>query len=183
MPETEQNSANAEIDETIGRIETLYQTLTGRTAPPADLAAGGMPPEKDPVQHIEDQMNRLLSLFGDLGQETARAAAWMPPISVWESDHEILVCMDLPGVRRDQVELIRQGRTLTVRGKRAAAVANGGLQLRSNECVTGSFARTVFIASSALTSDPTAELKDGVLEIRIRKEANAAGAPKTVRVN
>jgi HSP20 family protein len=183
MPETEQNTATMEIDDTIGRIETLYQTLTGRTAPPADPASGGMPPEKDPVQHIEDQLNRLLGLFGNFGQSVARAAAWMPPISVWESDQEVLVCLDVPGVRRDDVELVRQGRTLTVRGKRPAAVVDGGFQLRGNECATGPFARTVFVASSALASDPTAELKNGVLEIRIKKEPNATGGPKTVRVN
>lgn len=183
MPETEQNPATTEIDETIGRIEALYQTLTGRPALPSDPAAGTIPPEKDPARHIEDQLNRLLSLFGDFGQAATRRPAFLPPMSVWESEQEILVCMDVPGVKHDQVELVRQGRTLTVRGKRTAAIGDGGFQLHSSECPTGAFQRTVFVPSSALTADPGAELKDGVLEIRFRKEPNSTATPRTVRVN
>src|SRR5215475_162552 len=119
MTESEQTSNNTEIDQTIVRIEQLYRTMTGRDIPAGNTAFVPIPAEKDPGEHVERQLNRLLKALEEI-ELAARAApaAWIPPMCVWENATEILVCMDLPGVRRDAVEVLSQGQVLTVSGVR-----------------------------------------------------------------
>lgn len=183
MTESEQTSNNAEIDQTIVRIEQLYRTMTGREVPAGSAGFAPIPAEKDPGEHVERQLNRLLKALEEI-EVAARAApaAWIPPMCVWESTTEILVCMDLPGVRRDAVEVLSQGQVLTVSGVRDSR-ERGELQLRSTECATGAFRRTILVPGGARSAEPVAEMRDGVLEIRIQKEANRSSTPKTVRIN
>jgi HSP20 family protein len=182
MMEGEQTTALPALDDSIGRLEQLYQAVTGREAPPADAPYAPIPAERDPTQHVERQLDRLLLVLDQVEINGRPKPAWAPPLSVWESDGEILVCVDLPGVTRDQVEIVTQGKLLTVRGARRAP---GGrdLRMRMAEYPTGTFRRTVHLPSLARVTEPKAELKDGVLEIRIAKEPAQVTTPKSVRVH
>lgn len=188
MTESEQTTNSAEIDQTIGRIEQLYRAMTGREIPAGNTSFAPIPAEKDPGEHVERQLNRLLKALEEI-ELAARVtpAAWIPPMCVWESGTEILVCMDLPGVRRDAVEVLSQGQVLTVSGVRDSGVRDSrerdGFELRSTECATGAFRRTILVPGGARATEPIAEMRDGVLEIRIQKEASRSITPKTVRVN
>ncbi len=103
-------------------------------------------------------------------------------MSVWESHTEIRICVDLPGIARDQVQVVAQGKLLTISGRRAAS-KNHDLRLHSSETPFGPFRRTVYIPGGMRETEPRAEMKDGVLEIVIQKESSQVTTPKTVRVN
>jgi len=47
------------IDEAIHRLEGLYRTVTGKDAPVSDTPYAAIPPEKDAVRHVEEQLDRL----------------------------------------------------------------------------------------------------------------------------
>jgi len=183
MNQTEPSSSSASfagIDETIGQVEKLYHAVTGTNVPAAETPYAPIPAESDPSQHVEAQLNRLLDLLGGGKAGFDVSPAWTPPMSVWESDAEILVCIDLPGLRRDQVEVAISGNTITVGGMRAPT--REGLRLRSSEWSYGPFRRTLFIPSGINGSEPSAQMKDGVLEIRIQRPSPTA-APKNVPVH
>src|SRR5262249_54134902 len=140
----------------------------GREAPPGEEAYAPIPVETDPVRHVEEQMERLLqALEGSAGR--AWTAAWAPPLTVWEGEREVVICMDLPGVQRDQVEVQMQGNLLMVRGQRAAAPPDG-LRPRFSERPLGAFQRSVPIPGASRSGERSAQLKDGVLEIRVPRE-------------
>jgi len=183
MIESEQttNVSTSEIDQTIGRMEHLYRAMTGRDMPAAGRESAGIPAEKDPAEHVERQLNRLLKALGDLSF-AAPGTAWIPPMCVWESADEILVSLDLPGVPRDSVQLLAQGNVLTITGQRLAE-PRGDFELRSCEQATGPFRRTLLVPNGTRTAEPVAEMKQGVLEIRIQKEVSRTATAKTVRVN
>src|SRR5262245_54226825 len=168
----------AGVDETIGQVERLYRSLTGAAAPQAEASYAPIPAEKDPMQHVEEQLNRLLELLGAVGPR-ASVAAWTPAVSVWENDTEVLVAVDLPGLRRDQVEIVVQGGALTLSGVRQP---REGMQPRSSEAPYGPFRRTLMIPA-ARGAEPAAQMKDGVLEIRIQKPADDTIAPRTVPIH
>src|SRR5262249_5284074 len=110
-------TVSKDIDQTVERMEQLYRAVTGRDAPPPETEYAPIPAEKDPAEYVERRLNYLLELLGAAPQ-TARATAWIPPMSVWESDKEILIRLDLPGVPRDQVQVTAQDNVLTVSGTR-----------------------------------------------------------------
>lgn len=184
MTEAEQTPGTSEIEETIGRIEQLYQTLTGRALPRNEATYAPIPAEKDPAEHVEKQLNQLLTLLGELGGEVRPVplTSWTPAMSVWESHTEIRICLDLPGVPRDHVQVVAQGKILTISGNRSAP-SSDDFKLHSSEVPIGPFRRTVFIPGGMRENEPSAEMKDGVLEIRIRKESSQVTTPKAIRIN
>jgi HSP20 family protein len=171
--------ASESIDATIGRVERLYSAVTGRSVPPRDEVHSAIPAEKDPSQHVEEQLDKLLNLLGETGLSTA-APPWTPPLSVWESAGETLICMDLPGVTRERVDIVLQGNVLTITGQRPLPVRDQ-MRLRMSERPLGSFRRTI-VLSGPRAGEPSAQLRDGVLEIRIRRDASAA-SPQVVPVS
>jgi HSP20 family molecular chaperone IbpA len=183
MTESENTSATTDVEETIGRVEQLYQTLTGASLPRTEVPYSPIPAEKDPAEHVEKQLNRLLTLLGDLGGDVRPVplTSWTPAMSVWESHTQIRICVDLPGVPRDQVQVVAQGKLLTISGQRAIP-RNDDFRLHSSEAPPGPFRRTVYIPGG-MRGEPSAEMKDGVLEVRIQKEASQVTTPKTVRIN
>ena len=183
MTETENTAGTMDVEETIGRMEQLYQTLTGTSLPRTETPYSPIPAEKDPAEHVEKQLNRLLTLLGDLGGDVRPVppTSWTPPMSVWESHTQIRICVDLPGVSRDQVQVVAQGKLLLISGQRAIT-RNDDFRLHSSEAPLGPFRRTVYIPGG-MRGEPTAEIKDGVLEVRIQKESNQVTTPRTVRVN
>ena len=184
MTDSEQTVGITEIEETIGRMEQLYQTLTGRAAPTGETPYAPIPAEKDPAEHVEKRLTELLTLLGELGGEARPVplTSWTPAMSVWESHTEIKICLELPGVPRDLVQVVAQGKLLTISGNRRAPKSEE-FRLHSSEAPIGPFRRTVFIPGGMRENEPRAEMNDGVLEIRIRKEQSQVTTPRSVRVN
>jgi HSP20 family protein len=169
---------NTGIDETIGRIEDLYQKVTGTAVPAGNALYAPIPAERDPAEHVEEQLNRLLGMLG--GWASPSSPAWAPPISISESESEIVVEADLPGVGRDQVTVTVHGNALVITGSRLLSLENA-TQLRQNERPLGPFRRAV-IMPGMRSGEPVAQMKDGVLEVRIQKDTRAV-KPRQIVVN
>ena len=169
---------NTGIDETIGRIEDLYQKVTGTAVPASDALYAPIPAERDPAEFVEEQLNRLLGMLG--GWASPSSPAWAPPISISESESEIVVEADLPGVGRDQVTVTVHGNALVITGSRLLTRENA-TQLRQNERSLGPFRRVVMMPNMR-SGEPVAHMKDGVLEIRIQKDTQAV-KPRQIVVN
>jgi HSP20 family protein len=182
MMETEEAVAMPAIDESIGRLEQLYRTVTGREAASGETAYAPIPAEKDPTQHVEKQLDRLLQALNRVELDSRPRPVWNPPVAVWENDSEILVNVDLPGVARDQVEIVTHGKLLTITGSRRAP-GSSDFRLRGAESPIGPFRRSILMTSTTRAVEPKAEMKDGVLEIRIPKEPGQVTTPKAVRIH
>ncbi len=181
IEEAEQTTAATEIDQTIARMEQFFRSVTGRDAPPADAGFAPIPAEQDPAEHVEKQLDRLLQMLGGTFAE-ASAPAWRPAMAVREGDRQILIRFDLPGVPRDQVRVTAQGNVLTVSGVRAEP-DDADLRQLWRESQAGPFRRTVWIPGGLGPVEPAAEMKSGVLEIRIARDARESAAAKPIRVS
>lgn len=173
----------ADLDEAIGQVTNLYRAITGREAPVGDAVYAPIPAEKDPVQHVQEQMDRLLAVLSNPGLVAwmAMVPPWTPTISVLESNTEVIICADLPGAPRDRIEVSVQGSVLMIGGQRPPPVPDGH-QMRANERTFGLFRRAVPLPSGLRTQDLTAHLRDGVLEVRIPREAASTVGARTVPV-
>jgi HSP20 family protein len=160
-----------EIEQTIDQVEHLYRALTGKPAPPMDgTAYAPIPPEKDPVQHVQEQIDRLgRALSMPTANMRPGAQVWTPPVSIWESGSEIIVCIDLPGIARERVDVRIEGNVLVVAGDVLAPPPNGR-RLVMSERPLGPFHRAVPLPAALRTSEMTAQLSGGVLEVRVPRE-------------
>jgi HSP20 family protein len=156
------------LDEAIGQVTHLYRTVTGREMPESDLPYAPIPAEKDPVQHVHEQMDRLLGLL-NAPNAPPMATHWAPPITIYESAPEVMVAIDVPGMTRDRIDVHLESGVLVVAGKRAPAPADGQT-LRHTEVRFGAFRRLVPLPPGLRTTDMTARLEAGVLEVRIPRD-------------
>jgi HSP20 family protein len=158
-----------EFDDAIGKVSHLYRAVTGHEMPISDTPYAPIPAERDPVQHVHEQMDRLIGL---LSPQTPRGAAqmqWSPPIAIYESTSEVVVAIDVPGTSRDRVAVHVESGALVVSGKRAPAPANGET-LRLAEVRFGEFRRVVPLPVGLRTAEMSARLDGGVLEVRIPRD-------------
>lgn len=169
------------IDRAIGQMEQLYRIVTGQNAPPPQAVYAPIPAERDPGEHLDEQVDRLLRLLDDRGVTDLQIPAWSPPVSVWDNAKEIVVRIDLPGVPRDQVEIRFEEGALQVRGHRRPTT-EVGLRFQQGEAPVGPFRRTLLLTHAGRTGDPTARLKDGVLEVRIPRTEVPSGTRRNVTI-
>lgn len=170
------------IEETITSMEKLLTAVTGQNPPASDPAYAPIPAEKDPVQHVEEQIARLLSLL-EGSSAVSRGGigpGFSPPLSVWETESELVLRFQIPGVKREEVEVVAKDGVLTVRGQTAPSVEE---RLKLAEHPVGPFRRAVILPKGLKIQEPKATMRDGLLEIRIARESAETAAPKTVRVN
>lgn len=169
-----------DIDQVIGQVTNLYRAVTGREAPPADTVYAPIPAERDPMQHVQEQLARLLETLG-ASPTPVPNWTWAPALSMWENGSEVVFCLDLPGVRRERLEVNVQGNLLIVSGERPTLVANG-YQFRYGEAPSGPFRRVVPLPPGVRTSELIAQFRDGVLEIRVPRESPVAMTSRVVPV-
>jgi HSP20 family protein len=162
-----------EIDDAIGQVSHLYHALTGKEIPVTDVPYAPIPAEKDPVVHVQEQMDRLLGILA--GPRPAPATPWAPPLTMYESQDEFVVAIDVPGMSRDRVQVSVQGNVLIVSGARTPSAADGQ-RVRHIEPRYGTFRRTLPLPPGLRNQEMSATLREGVLEVRIPRDTAAAEA-------
>lgn len=105
---------------------------------------------------------------------------WGPAVDVRESEEEIVVYADLPGVEKDEIQLEVKDHTLVLTGKRKqfANAEHGWLR---REAPYGQFFRAFSLSADVKANQVTANFKNGVLEIRLPKAEEAK--PHRVKIS
>jgi HSP20 family protein len=164
--------ARMDIEQTIDRVEKLYSAVTGKRPPQRGNGAHApIPPETDPARHVEEQLGRLASAIDAITRSPSPVApAWTPMLAAWEDESATEIVVDVPGVSRDRLEILVDGRALTIRGERRVPWgAARPTSIRTCELATGAFVRTIALPWSVEREQVAAELRDGVLAIRIAR--------------
>jgi HSP20 family molecular chaperone IbpA len=157
------------IEDTIDRVERLYVTITGHPPPIVDGSGPRIPPDSDPVQHVEDQLGRLvIELEQRFAPEPTSAVTWVPRACTWRDDTGFELLVDVPGVPRDRLELSVDDRTLHIRGTRPAPWHEGEPPYAC-ESPFGSFARAFALPERVEPGQITARLDVGTLRVRIAR--------------
>jgi len=121
-------------------------------------------------------MNRI---FGDVyarrGDDDVMARGdWMPLVDIYENDrHELLIKAEMPGMKREDIDIKVENNTLTIRGERRRESEVREEQYHRVERSYGSFSRSFSLPSTVDSEKVSAEYKDGVLTILLptREEA------------
>lgn len=104
----------------------------------------------------------------------------MPRMDLAESENDVTVTMDLPGVDPDKIEIDVSGDLLTVRGHKQRQREEKRGTYHYVERAWGDFQRCIPLPSTVDPDRATASYKDGVLTITIPKHAHVQ--PKKITV-
>lgn len=101
-----------------------------------------------------------------------------PPLNVWQTEHELFVEAELPGVAQDHLEISVLGGQLTLRGERQPSAEQQTWHRR--ERAFGAFERTLRLPTDVDADKVEATLEHGVLTIRLPKAE--AAKPRKIEV-
>lgn len=131
----------------------------------------------DPFASARQEMDRLFNRVFGLESPYARNG-WYAPLAAWEDDQHFYVEVELPGVTKDDFEVVVHEGKLRISGQRKAP--EGERNYWRNERFYGSFDRTIALPETADWDTIDAQLTNGVLKITLNKRAEAQ--PRRVEV-
>jgi HSP20 family protein len=133
------------------------------------------------MRRISEDMDRLLDSFGfgrglfpTFGQSAlsgyggeGASSLWTPHIEVHERDGKFLVSADLPGVKKEDVNVEITQDAVTIQGQRKQEKTSSEGGFYRSERSYGRFYRTIPLPEGANTESASATFRDGVLQIEI----------------
>lgn len=114
--------------------------------------------------------------------EEATSENFMPSMDVTERDNEFVVRTDLPGVKKEDINVTLENGVLTITAQcQSDAVEKDGERVIRKERRAGQYARSLRLGTQIDEKAVTANYRDGVLELRLPKAE--AAKPKRISVD
>jgi HSP20 family protein len=132
---------------------------------------------------LQNEMGRWMNQLGGGVGITAgngHASTWLPAVDVWETDSELVLSFDLPGIPEEKVAVELDDNILTVSGERERTQEHSSDRFYRFERRFGQFSRRVTLPAGIKEDQIKADYKDGVLEIRVPKPEEQK--PKRIRI-
>ncbi len=130
------------------------------------------------LEELREQFNRLFNL-----QETKESDIdFVPRVNTREGDDAYYIEVDLPGVKKDDININVDDNTLTISGERKIKEEHKEDNFYKVESVYGKFERSFSLPEDVDTDKIEAEHKNGVLEIKIPKVAKVEKTPKKIEI-
>jgi HSP20 family protein len=138
----------------------------------------------DPFGALQKRVNRLFEQsFGPLPfptEEALSAIGWAPYCDVYETDGEIVVKAELPGLKNEDVKVSFEQGILTITGERKFAEETKRENYIRIERSYGNFSRRFALPDSVDPNKMNAEFKDGLLQVTLQKTEEAK--PKQIEI-
>ncbi len=123
---------------------------------------------------LEDQINRFFS-------EPAATRPWTPAVDIAETENELVLTADVPGVKMEDIEIKIEEGTLSLTGKREFKKEEKNGSYHRIERSYGSFERAFSLPDSVEAEKVSASFDNGVLKVTLPKKEIAK--PRTIKVN
>lgn len=116
-------------------------------------------------------LNRLMQALFYPAAEVVRETCWKPAVDVYRTRDGWLLKFDLAGVRPEDIQLTIRGSRLTVRGVRRDWNLEEGCSCYQMEIAYSHFERSIELPAALDRARLSTELREGMLLVRIQKEA------------
>ena len=118
---------------------------------------------------------------GQLSETELSTRAWAPPVDIYETENDIVLKAELPGVDPKDVEVRIEDNNLYLKGERRFEKEVKEQNYHRVERSYGTFARSFSLPNSISADKVKAEFKDGLLTLTMPKREEAK--PKTIKID
>jgi HSP20 family protein len=148
------------------------------------------PRYSDPFGALRAEMDNLFDNFigalpafsGMFGAGGGRSFALTPHVDIRETDKEILVEAELPGIDDKDISLSLQDGVLTIRGEKKHKHDEEKENYRMTERRYGSFQRSLRLPDTVDEDQVEANFDKGVLKVKLPKRPEAIGKQRTIPI-
>lgn len=118
---------------------------------------------------MQDRMNRIWGGMLDRGNEDVTArGSWLPPVDIYENEgREIVLKAEIPGLKREDIDLTVENSTLTIKGERRREDGIAEDRYHRVERAYGPFSRSFTLPNTIDAAKVRAEYRDGVLTVML----------------
>jgi HSP20 family protein len=137
-------------------------------------------PMEDMERLFETMMGR--PFFAPLFRRSQLLQEMAPSIDVFEEGNEVVVRAEIPGMKKDQIEVNLTEDTITLSGEKRQEQKVERKDFYRQETSYGSFTRTIRLPCEVETEKAQAKYQDGILEIRVSKTQAAREKVKKLTI-
>src|SRR6266480_2022558 len=145
------------------------------------------------LRTLQEEVNRLFSnnQIPSFGDEGIGRGAWNPNVDIYENKDQIVLEAELPGMNREDFDLLIENNIITLRGERRFEKKEDSDNYHRVERSYGAFTRSFTLPQSVSAEGATAEYQNGVLRValpkreetkarRIEISSEGSSGPKTI---
>jgi len=123
-----------------------------------------------PFEEMERRMEDAFARFPIAWRRfPLEEAAWAPALEVYEKEDKFVVRAELPGMKREEIDVSVLGNTLSIKGERKAEKEIREEEYHRCEMCYGAFSRSVTLPAAIESGKVSADYKDGILEVTLPK--------------
>ena len=131
--------------------------------------------------------NRMNSLFQDFSRnstgenELVTAAGFVPPVDIYEDEHKLVLKLEIPGIKQEDLDVRMENNTLSVKGERSFQTEGKEENFHRVERRYGSFYRAFTVPNTIEPESIKADYDAGILRLELQKKPESK--PKQIKVS
>ena len=140
-------------------------------------------PSLDRWASLRDDLDTLLELpfLNGSTRQGQLFNGWTPALDLYQNNDNVVAIVELPGLRKEDIEISLHDGTLTIGGERKSRTESNGDTAARTERFTGKFRRTITLPTRVDGNKVNATYTDGILTVTLPKAEEAK--PKQIQVN
>ena len=141
--------------------------------------------ETDPILSLQNEMNRMFDTFFEYPFGLRPMGNWesfAPSIDVYETDKEIKVDVELPGIDEKDIDITLGNNVLTISGKKETEETEKNKSFYRHERSYGSFRRSIQLPDDVDEDKIDATYNKGILKIVLPKTEQSVSLRKKIEI-
>ncbi len=126
----------------------------------------------NPFNELDFWGNSFNRCFNDsISTKTTKTGErWYPAVDILNEQDSIVLNVELPGVKKEDISINIEDKVLTIKGERRYENEEKKDSYYRKERSYGSFKRSFCLSDEILTDEVNADFKDGVLKVSLEKD-------------
>ena len=136
----------------------------------------------DRWSNLRDELDSLFEMpvWANFDRPGHLLSGWSPTLDLYENNDNFVAVIELPGMRKEEIEISLTDGTLTIAGERKSESSNGEKADRTERYI-GKFRRSIALNARVDANKVTATYRDGILTVTLPKAEEAK--PKQIPVS
>ena len=136
------------------------------------------------LYNLQDDFSRMFEGFFDKGtRQVEDGGVWMPATDIQETKDDVVVSVEIPGMKKDEIKVMVQDNILTIRGEKRQEKEDKDTNYHRIERNYGSFTRSFSLPTSVKADKISAAYEAGVLRVLLAKAEEAKPKEIPITVN
>ena len=137
----------------------------------------------DHWSNLRDELNSFFELpvWSNFARGGQLFSGWSPALDLYQSNDNVMAVVELPGMRKEDLEISLHDGTLTISGERKRESSSNGEKAERSERYIGTFRRSIALPTRVDASKVSATYRDGILTVTLPKAEEVK--PKQIQVS